>query len=120
MEGGALFRPDAPPAPPRFLLPSTLGGASVLPSPSSLPAAGIGVALDSDVLSTELGGCIDGDGSGLTGADAGLMGGLSCGKRARRSGERRSVTTLLFFADLDDALAEGVDMVVVGCGRRRG
>ena len=110
IEGGALLRPDTPPAPPRFLRPSTLGGAKVLPSPSSLPAAGMGVALDSEVLSTELGGGIDGEGSALGAAIVGLLGGLSCGKRARRSDGRRSVITLLFFADLDEALAVGVDM----------
>lgn len=112
MDGGALFRPDTPPAPPLFRRPSTLGGANVLPSPSSFAAVGMGVALDSDVLSTELGGGIEGEGSALCGAGGvGLLAGVSCGKRARRSGERRSVITLLFFADLDEALAVGVDMV---------
>lgn len=111
MEGGARFRPETPPAPPLFLLPSTLGGASVLPSPSSLPAAGTGVALDSDVLSARLGG-IDGDASGLSDDTVGFAAGLACGKRASKSGERRSVITLLFFADLDDALAVVEDIVV--------
>lgn len=54
MLGGARLRP-ATCAPPRFFLPSILGGASELLSvPSAV--AGTGVALDSEGLSAESGG----------------------------------------------------------------
>ena len=86
-------------------------------SVSSLPVAGIGVALDSDVLSADSGGATDGEGSGLTFADGVCLeeGGLLDGKRDSRSDEMASLTILLFFADLDVALALGVLMVGDGC-----
>lgn len=110
MDGGALLRPVTA-APPLFFRPSILGGASELGSAASLVVGGIGVALESEALSTTSC-CTDGDGSACGFAD-----GLAAGYRARLSGDRRSVTILLFFAGL------GVDLVVVddmvgGGGRR--
>lgn len=108
--GGARFRPVIVP-PPRFRLPSTFGGgASELGSLSSLAFDGMGVELDSDVLSALSGGWTDGDGSAL------MRGLTSDGNWASRSGGRRSVIILLFFADLDVVLLMGVadDMVVDG------
>jgi hypothetical protein len=71
MDGGALFRPDGA-APPLLFFASAFGGARVLPSPASAP--GIGVAFDSDDLSTPSGSCIDGEASpfmvGAADADA--------------------------------------------------
>lgn len=107
--------------PPRFLLLSVLGGAKELESPSSLLNDGIGVALDSDVLSALSGGCTDGDGSGLMRDAAGT----STGKSESLSGERCNTTTLLFFvarlivAD-DDMVGDVVlERVVDGSWRRR-
>ena len=102
--GGARLRPVTVP-PPLLLLLSDFGGASELGSGSSLPFDGSGVALDSDDLSADSGGWTDGDGSGLMDADE--VGFTSDGNCASRSGDRRSVTILLFLADFD------VDLVVV-------
>lgn len=65
MAGGARLRPVIVP-PPRFRLPSIFGGgARELGSCSSLAFDGMGVELDSDVLSTLSGGWTDGEGSAL-------------------------------------------------------
>lgn len=85
-----------------------------MPSVSPSPAAGIGVALLSDVLSAG----IDGLGSILMVADEAED--VSCGKRARRSGESRSVIILLFLPAFE-AFDAGVDMLCgVRCRRQRG
>lgn len=104
MDGGALLRPVTA-APPLFFLPSTLGGASELGSAASVLVGGMGVALESDVLSTVSDGCADGDASALMAC--GLGGGVAAGYCARLSGDRRSVTILLFLAIF------AVDLVVV-------
>lgn len=104
MDGGALLRPVTA-APPLFFLPSILGGASELGSVPSTVAGGMGVALESDVLSAASDGCADGDASALMACD--LVDGLAAGYRARMSGDRCSITILLFLAIF------GVDLVVV-------
>ena len=108
--GGARFRPVMVP-PPRFRLPSTFGGgASELGSLSSLAFDGMGVELDSDVLSALSGGWTDGDGSAL------MCRLTSAGNWASTSGGKRIVIILLFFADLDVVLLEGVAVDMVGDG----
>lgn len=97
MDGGARLRPDAA-APPLFLLPSVLGGASVLASAGSLPAGGMGVALEADSLSAASEGGIDGEASSLTIVGDGRL--SSDGKRDRASGATCRVTSRLFLADL--------------------
>lgn len=111
MDGGARLRPVAVP-PPLFRLLSALGGANEFGSASSLLKEGIGVALESDVLSALSGGCTDGDGSALMCDDAGT----SAGKSASLSDERRNTMTLLFlvarFVVADDDMMG--DVVVDG------
>lgn len=63
IDGGARLRPVAV-APPLFLLPSALGGASEFGSAASVPA-GTGVAFESEDLSASSGSCTDGDASFL-------------------------------------------------------
>lgn len=104
IDGGALLRPVTA-APPLFFLPSILGGARELESTPSPLAGGMGVALDSDVLSAGSDGCADGEASALMAC--GLVDGLAAGNCARLSGGRCSITILLFLAIF------GVDLVVV-------
>lgn len=103
MAGGARLRPVMVP-PPLLLLGSAFGGANEFWSVWSLPFEGSGVELDSDDLSALSGGWTDGDGSGLMVIDE--VGWTSAGNWASRSGDRRNVTILLFFAVFD------VDLVV--------
>ena len=72
--------------PPLFRLLSVFGGASEFGSVSSFGFDGIGVELDSDVLSALSGGCTDGDGSGLMVNDELRF--TSAGYRSSRSGDR--------------------------------
>ena len=110
MDGGARFLPLTAP-PPLFRLPSTLGGgASELGSCSSLTFDGMGVVFDSDDLSALSGGWTDGDGSSV------MRGLTSAGNWASRSGERRSVTILLFLLDFEPPFAVGVVDDMVGDG----
>lgn len=105
MAGGARFLPDALPA-GRFFLFSAPGGASELPSVSSLALGGIGVELASDDLSAGSGGCTDGEGSALMDAEREMEG--VAGKRESLSAVMCNTMILLFFAPLAVAL-----MVVV-------
>ena len=108
--GGARLRPVTVP-PPRFRLPSTLGGgASELVSFSSFAFDGIGVEFDSDDLSALSGGWIDGEGSAL------MRGWTSAGNWASRSAERRSVTILLFLLDFAIVLVEAAADDMAGDG----
>lgn len=112
--GGARFRPVIVP-PPLLRLASAFGGASEFGSCSSLPFDGIGVELDSDVLSALSGGCTDGDGSGLT-TDGNLRL-TSDGNWSSRSGDRRSTTILLCFDVFDvDFVLEFAGGIVVDGG----
>lgn len=104
MDGGARFLPLTP-APPLLRL-SILGGARELLSVPPIAGGGMGVPCDSDVFSAVSEGCAEGDGSSLLGGADGF-GVTSDGKRCRRSGDSRSVMSLLFFIVL------GVDLVVV-------
>jgi len=93
IDGGARFLP-ATAAPPLRRL-SIFGGAKPLLSPPSTLVVGMGVPFDSEILSTDSGGCTDGDGWVLIiGADG--FGVLSDGHRDKRSEVSRNVIILLF------------------------
>ena len=112
MAGGARFRPVAVPFPFFLPLASTFGGANELASVSSLAFDGMGVELDSDDLSAGSGGWTEGDASSLIFADE--LRSTSAGNCASASGDRRSVTILLFLAPFDVVLEVVVADDMVG------